>query len=224
MTVRPAERKPDQVAESSSVTGEIQRSIARIARVCWPSGPGGAAETPTVQGGVSATQSAIRGGFGNESGGFGNPAGVSVRGLNRGCAHRVLASVVPREVHDPPGDGAKVASARGGRIGLAGQFDLVGRLTDVRDSINEGSVRPQFTGVASAPPRFGARISGWAAGHRISSDGRHPRSGGRQRLCRDVRARARAAIRCRSAARSTGRCVRPGLRPSAAGRPPHAET
>jgi hypothetical protein len=81
VTLRPAERKPDRVAESSAVTGENHASIAENACVCWAHCPVGVAETPTVQGGVSATQSAIRGGFGNESGGFGNPAGVSVRGL-----------------------------------------------------------------------------------------------------------------------------------------------
>jgi len=83
VTVRPAERKPDRVAESSSVTGEIQVSTAENARDCWAQCPEGVADTPSVQGGVSATQSAIRGGFGNESGGFGDPARVSVPGLDR---------------------------------------------------------------------------------------------------------------------------------------------
>ncbi len=78
-----AECKPGRVAEYSSVTGEIQGSTAENARACWAHGPVSVAETSFVQGGVSATQSAIRGGFGNESGGFGDPAGVTVPGLDR---------------------------------------------------------------------------------------------------------------------------------------------
>ena len=60
VTFRPVERKPDRVAESSSVTGEIQGSTAENARVCWAECPVGVAETPSVQGGVSAIPAGFR--------------------------------------------------------------------------------------------------------------------------------------------------------------------
>ncbi len=70
------------------------------------------AETPSVQGGVSATRSATRGGFGNESRGLGNDRGVSVLGLKGPfrTARTRTSAASGAEVQDRRGD------SRGSRL------------------------------------------------------------------------------------------------------------